>query len=402
MEQRSAVANHTFEIEKLFLSYYSGDAAELYPLASELRLRGIAPWVDKQGGFKVGDEAEPEARRAIRQDCSGLLLYATRDALTRPFIRDVELDEARRVHAVDPSFVLTAVPRGIGFRTLGEARDQLGVDLSAFHGIPIRDEHVDDDRRAVANGVLERALGRAASRVHGSVWLQFSTRECLPDEPDDVLRIDAVDVVADPGSWPAAWDRVLRALIDVKRQLWRQLPIRHVSVHGSKHLTAAFLFGRVFARYDLEIRQTMTDWWGTAESDTDPADPLVCACQVHAHGSGPLVVEVASRFKHVALGVDHLLAETGLTPITRLQCRPATPPLDVDAALCRAMARQVYEEIERAMRAHHVTGIHLFAAAPQAFMMMLGQRFSGMPPVQLYEWTGTGYIPSCIVPGGVL
>jgi hypothetical protein len=61
-------------MKKLFLAHYSGDAHELWEQATELRLRGIIPWVDKAGGFAVADESEAAARRVIREDCFGLLL----------------------------------------------------------------------------------------------------------------------------------------------------------------------------------------------------------------------------------------------------------------------------------------------------------------------------------------
>src|SRR5437588_9970554 len=102
-------------IKQLFLSYYNKDVDEVRFLSDELRLRGIVPWVDKDGGFTVGDESEAEARRAIRDDCFGLLLYATHHVFDRPFIRDVEIDEALAVKRRDASYILLAVPRGIRF-----------------------------------------------------------------------------------------------------------------------------------------------------------------------------------------------------------------------------------------------------------------------------------------------
>ena len=79
--------------KKLFLAHYSGDANEVDYLATELRLHGILPWVDKDGGFSVGDELESEARRAIRKDCFGLLLYGTDSVFERPFIRTASILE---------------------------------------------------------------------------------------------------------------------------------------------------------------------------------------------------------------------------------------------------------------------------------------------------------------------
>ncbi len=77
----------------LFLAHHHDDAGEVRELGQALRLYGIRPWIDKDGGFSVGDGAMAEARRAIREDCFGLLVYASHSVLDSAFIRDVEVDE---------------------------------------------------------------------------------------------------------------------------------------------------------------------------------------------------------------------------------------------------------------------------------------------------------------------
>ena len=72
----------------------------------------------------------------------------------------------------------------------------------------------------------------------------------------------------------------------------------------------------------------------------------------------------------------------------------------MDNELCLAMVEQTYSELERMLFEHQAREIHLFAAVPQSFMMMLGHKFKGMPPVSLYEWMGTNYVRSCITPLG--
>ena len=113
---------------------------EIAQLAKMLRLHGIVPWVDKDGGFAVADDAELEARRAIREDCFGLLLYASADAFARPFIRDVEIDEAWKARQANPSFALFAVPRRISFADLRQLSTQnFGFDLSRYHTVAMPD-----------------------------------------------------------------------------------------------------------------------------------------------------------------------------------------------------------------------------------------------------------------------
>ncbi|MCA1668129.1 MAG: SAVED domain-containing protein [Thermomicrobia bacterium] len=391
-------------LKKLFLSHQHGDAPAVRELATDLRLRGIAPWVDKDGGFSVGDESVAEARRVIREDCFGLLLYATEAAFTSRFIRDTELDEAAAVKRGDPAYILFAVPCDMAFRALQErCVTEFGVDLAAFHGVPIHAATAPADRAAVASDVVAKVLrrGQSVTPDTGTLSLQFSTREMLPDMPGDVLRIDAVPLLAATPGDAGAWNRLLDALRDVKARIAAIDGRPRLSVHGSKHLTAAFLFGRVFAPFELEIRQTPTAVWHTDTPVTATA-PLAACCVPGAADTGTLFVEIASRDKDVAMGVNALIAGGLPPPSVRLQLRPPSAPLVVDNELCRAMVAQVYAEIGRAMQRRRISAILLFAAAPQALMMMLGREFRGMPPVQLYEWDGGQYLPSCRIPAGVL
>ncbi len=121
-------------MKKLFICHYSGDAAEVYALAQELRLRGVIPWVDKQGGFLIGDSSPDEARRAIQEDCFGLLLYATPEVFERPFIRDVEVPAGIQAVERSKDFVLFAVPRRLSFSDLSkQSLNYFGMDLSKYH-----------------------------------------------------------------------------------------------------------------------------------------------------------------------------------------------------------------------------------------------------------------------------
>lgn len=389
--------------KKLFLAHYSGDAEEVRELALELRLHGIVPWVDKDGGFAIADDCEMEARRAIREDCSGLLLYATKEALGRPFIRNVEIDEALKVHAADPTFGLFAVPRAIGFSELRRrSKRNFGVDLAAFHTVPIPDgANLDDARVQIASEVLDRNLRRLATPPGSSVSLQFSTRELMPQQPEDLLCINATALFRTGVGTPAQWDRLLRALCRVKRSIAARLGRPHLSVHGSKHLSAAFMFGRVFAPYQMDIRQTPTGVW-RADAPLSCGRPFAVALNTVGAGGGRLFVEVASGHKNVAQGVDDLVDRGGPQPSVRLQLtRPRGAP-NVDNSLCCAMAEQTYAEIEQVVQTRPISEIHVFAAVHQSYMMMLGRAFRGMPATFLYEWYDGKYVQTCRVPPGVM
>jgi hypothetical protein len=420
-------------IKKLFLAHHSRYREEVHYVAAELRLRGVVPWVDKDGGFEVADECEPEARRAIRHDCFGLMLYATRSSFDRWFITNVELDEAGKVYkeakANGGMFDLFAVPRSIGYGYLGKKTQGLiGVNIARMNTVSIpagagldawrykTPQAAEKARRTfaercekLASELAHRVIRRASeSGDKARISLQFRTRqEEMPDKPEDVLYINAAPLFAQGVSDESQWGRLARGLLDIRRHIAASYARPRIHVHGSKHTTAAFLFGRVFARYDLDIQQKPPSQpepvW--ASDILDPGgEPFVVAVRTPALPSGvqpqgrALFVEVAVGHKDVPVAVDEFVKATGLRPAVRLQLRPNTPPLDVDNALCRAMVRQTYTEVEKAVRDYQPTDIHLFTAAHLSYTMMLGREFRGMPPVHLYEWDGNQYVQRTVSP----
>ena len=160
------------------------------------------------------------------------------------------------------------------------------------------------------------------------------------------------------------------------------------------------MIGRVFSPFELDIRQTVDEVWGTDADFPAWANPLAVTTE-GGDGCGPLFVGVASRNKDVAASMEAFITRHCPGSPRRLVLTPPNSPLAVDNELCRAMVSQTYAAIESTMRGQHVSSIHLFAAAPQAFMMMLGREFKGMPPVHLHEWTGTKYVESVVLPGAV-
>jgi hypothetical protein len=395
-------------LSSLFLSHQHKAAEEIAELATELQVRGVVPWVDKRrGGFRAARESATEARRVIREDCFGFLFYATDDAFASDFIRDVEIDEAKRTREADPSYLLFPFARDMGFAALKEQSLQaFGVDLASYHGVAVGAKEAPADQVRskqieAARLVLDEVLSRSIAPGRDAVSLQISTRDLFPDSEDDVLRVDATHLLRDRVDDPDAWSRLLAGLLDIKDRLGRTGARPRLYFHGSKHLTAAFMIGRVFSPFEFDIRQTVTDVWRTDVAFPTWANPLTVTTEA-GDGCGPLFVGVASRSKDVALGMDAFIKRHGIGSPLRLVLTPPNGPLNVDNELCRAMVSQSYAAIESTMRGQHFSSIHLFAAAPQAFMMMLSREFKGMPAVHLHEWTGSEYVRSCVIPGNVL
>lgn len=394
-------------LRELFLSHQHEAADETANLATELQVRGVVPWVDKlRGGFRIARESPVEARRVIREDCFGFLLYATEKAFESEFIRKVEVAEAKQVRADDASYLLFAFARDMGFKDLSrKSLDAFGIDLGAYHGVSVgtRDAPtatVAAKQIELARLILDEVIARSIVSHCPSVSMQISSRDLFPDEDTDALRVNATHLATAVGE-SRQWAQLLDGLVDIKDRIARTGARPRLHIHGSKHLTTAFMVGRVFSPFELDIRQSARAVWQTDALPSCSTTPLAVRSEGVAT-DGALFVGIASRNKDIAICMDQFIEKHGLEVPKRLLLAPRGDPLDVDEQLCRAMVLQTYAAIELAMRGHHFTSIHLFVAAPQAFMMMLGREFRGMPPVHLYEWTGTEYIRSCVIPGAVL
>jgi SMODS-associated and fused to various effectors sensor domain len=383
-------------LDRLFLCHYSALAAEIAELGLRLRARGIVPWLDTKGGFQIGDDSQVEARRAIREDCWGFLFYASTDAFRRPFIRNVEVPEALAAKRLDTSYTLFAVPRGIGFEDL--RRRSLACwneDLAAYYSGSVTgmDSSELDD---IAHKVLLKLIDSRLQPNVPSVHIQLSTRDLMPDAAEDLLRIDLTAELREAPGSRTAWTHLLAGIRHVKSAVARAAGRPRIAIHGSKHLTAALLAGRVLSPFDLDIRTGQGTW--SSDGLIGP-DPLRCEFSLGT-GGGRLVIEVATGTKNTTPGVDAIIRRWRQLP-SRLRFRPSGD-VPLDAESCRGAVEQIYRELEAAQRVAQAREFHLFAAAPQALLMLLGKRMKSPPPIHVYEWIVAGYQLAMVIPAGVL
>jgi hypothetical protein len=381
-------------LKKLFLSHYSGDAADVGMLAEQLRFRGIVPWVDKQGGFLVGDNNAEEARRALVEDCFGCLLYATPVAFTRPFVTDIEMPTAVREFRENSSYLIFAIPNGVNFGTLAElTKTKFGLNLADHHCIPVSAANLHSDFQRVARETLDKVIQGHKCKDVDSFQLQFSTRELLPHSVGEHLCIDGRSVFTD--SYAASLNDLILGLQDVKSTIARAFGRPNILVNGSKHLSSAFLFGRVFQLFDLEIRQTADEYWSSRG--------VVVRPDLHVsidEGEGnELVIAVASGYKDVLPGA---LAAVSCKDPSTIRVKPVSGRLSLEADTARGFVDAVYECIDQAVSRLKPRVLHLFLSSPQSTAMMLGKKFAGMPPAFLYEWNGSTYGKGILIPEGVL
>jgi SMODS-associated and fused to various effectors sensor domain len=398
-------------MKKLFICYHSAYRAEVDVLAQELRLRGIPVWLDHDEGFALGDNCAAEARRVISDpnETFGLLLYASPEALGRDFIKRIELDEALRRKERDSEYLLVAVPRGMNFATFSDlCRRHLGEDISKYHthsliekdaeGIhtmPLRPQLVDVARMVLVNRVASIATVAGADETIG---INLCTRDHLMASPDDSLDIDATGLFSGTASPDGAWPQLLSALRDIKQELRKVISVPRLRVRGSKHLTAAFLFGRMFPPStvrELQVQQGR-DLWSSGCTESGQ-EPLTGRLIDEASNSDRLFVEITATDKSVRDSVRRFIQQQGIMPLASLRIEPVDGLRRgsvIDSATACAMALQIRSAILQAVSDRPVREIHLFCAVPQGLMLLIGHHMNATLPIQLYEFDGENYHPS--------
>lgn len=396
-------------MQKLFICYHSDFRTEVDALAQQLRLRGIAVWLDHDGGFAAGDNIHTVARRVIgsKDESFGLLFYASPEALSRDFIRKIELHEAilRKEH--DSEYVLTAILHGLTFTEFSEqSQRKLGEDLSLFHSYQAKlagDGQGIDGLRAlfaeVANSILRQRLKQFPGD-HGSdvlLGINFCTREHLPPSPDDFLDIDA-SAVFGAGNGLDPWPELAKALVDVKRIVRESLGVRRVRIRGSKHISAAFLLGHIFPPSTVReiLVQQGGDLWTTAAAPSAEA-PLAMQIVDGSANSTALFIELTATDNDIRESVRGLMRQSNVRPHLSLRFEPKrglTRGSVTGNDVAIAMALQIRASILHAQQKRQIDEVHIFAAIPQGLALLMGHYINALTPIQLYEYINGSYIPS--------
>jgi hypothetical protein len=393
----------------LFLCHFNGKAAEVAVLAQELRLRGIVPWVDKEGGFGFADNCQTEARRVIgdAEETFGLLLYASPEVFSRDFIRYVELPTAVQRKERDPDYLFSVLTRGLSRADLGkQSIAELGTDLNKWHGRNIEEKDAEGinhlplrpQLQSMANDILQARVKMVLNADTPVVGINLCTRECLPSSPDDLFFVDATRVVAE--GTPDGWRRVLDGLKDVKKAI-RAIQARPViRVRGSKHLSAAFLVGRLFTPptvSELRIQQNDAEW-STQCGGLEIPSPLRFTHEDESVSSRHLFVELSVN-RDVRPAVRQWVRDSGVQPTAYLRFTwpPEATSQGLNEAQACAIARQIRNEVQLMVDQRRVEKVHIFAAAPQGLLAILGHHMNAMVAIQLYEYDGQSYRPSLTV-----
>jgi len=230
--------------------------------------------------------------------------------------------------------------------------------------------------------------------------IHFNTKEREPVALDDILNVDWTELLENIHNMRADnWEHLLNGLKDIKRDISQELGRPKICLLGRKHFSAAFMFGRVFpssSGFELETRQG-DSWWTTK---CNPIDNELFKLQIvdGSVNSDSLFVEVTATEKLVRDAVRRYEMKTGINPLLYLRFVPQSGPklgAVVNNNICCAMALQIRTSIADILSKEPIKDIHLFGSMPNGLAMMIGHQMNASFPIQLYEYDGTDYYPSC-------
>ena len=396
-------------MKPLFISHHSDDDAAVDSLFDELRLRGLRSWVDHRNGFFLGDSQAAVARRIIMDECSGFALYARAQnghcaALeSRPFIRNVEIPAALDAVDADSTYIVFPLLCGLSYPDLREVSLQtLGEDLSVNHGCQM--EHGEGALRSamLASRALLRkflARDRATSAVKTRLDLSFYSHEEMPASASDSISLDWTGALDHLGCRPGfSSDRLLPALMDVRREISRAFGSLTLRIGGTLHLSVAVALGRVFAaptRFHFEMEQN-GEIWSTACPRRDNVFFSVRGEDGDV-SSGDLFVGVSATRHNIRQAVRAYVRRTERQPREYVWFQSlsglADDALPANGDCCTA-AKQVADVIAAKVPSLGTQRIHLFISAPQSLAAMIGRNMNALPEIQTYEFQGGHYYPS--------
>lgn len=383
---------------KLFIGHDSGYANEVAFLADELRLRGVSPWLDEQGGLQVGDQNEEEIRRAISEQCWGFLLYCTPSIFHREFITEIEVPSALEAREGNPAYRLISVPRDITLKDLStRSFESWGRDLTQWQ----LSRHLEQlGTEATGNMALAQALQCVAqdclsSRLSflrsklddsGVLELGMYTRPAAMTAAD--LVVDATQILGGPGAPTVRdWERLASALADIKACSVRVDSLSTIRLTGSWHITAGLAFGFTFRTSALPpVRVNQHGAFWCSEGPLGQVPQVVIESEDYSSSDLVMALSVS---RDVTNGMRRYLADNHLHPRAMIRISPEAGPCQSsvqNAAQARAIAASTTDAVKQAVDRYGADTIHLFTAAPQALAVLVGRHLSALPPIQLYEW----------------
>ena len=398
-------------VKHLFLSYSHKDKPLDQEVHDQLSLRGLRVWHDVDQ-FTPGSEITHDAEDAI-DTLPGAVFLLTPRAITRPFIRKVELQRAGRRKRANPDFrvvfVLSDVDR--------EAAEDVvltyaGLHLKAqlYEELPLNELGSPADRLEaighvsdrIAAGFIADTLQRIVDEGRSDCLLGLYTYADQQPFEDDDLSLDWRSVFHQAVPDPQVWTEQLQPSLERVVSRLQTQSIRDVVLRGSAHLSAAIAVGyalRPVRGFSVRVEQRGEYWPIDDRAGPDPE-----LLRDRAGGDGPYdsqewSIEV-SISRDVSPAVDELVKRRSLDVRQRHRLQPSSGPSRTavrDGQHANSIGASVGQAIADIRYQHPSVKTHLFVSAPMGVAVCIGAHLNKCGPIQVYEYVNSlgYYAPAC-------
>lgn len=372
----------------VFLSYRRAPwQTEVLKLSAALKRYGLRTVVDVSDPEIVSGQYQFDAlRRTIRDECSGLVLYASREVSESSTIWHVEIPAG--LEALDQrTYMFMPVFRDVSpdeFRELpphGRRIAALGGHVMLVGPTP-DDALLLQQHQECAIEVLKCKL---AQEISEQASVSLRTRQ-------GGVSVGRTDLVLD---WTADFDagfqvgrpaeNVWSALQSVS-QVLAERSISKIEVRGPAHLSAAIAVGYAFHR--AKGFQLVADQRGALWSASGPGEPrpLRITGRQLSPGSPDLGLILAISRPEIKQSAEASLP-TGIGGVVTVDPEEGAHRESIGG---EGVARYVVDEVVSALMKFRsewrtLGRTHVFISAPFALSVLLGHSLNGFGPLTLYE-----------------
>lgn len=365
-----------------------------------MRQRGLRVWHDADQ-FGPGSQLTREAEQALNS-LPGAVFLLTPTSISRPFIREVELERAGKRKRYDASFRLVFVLCDVD-SAAAEATvlQYAGLHLRSqiYETVSLPSDLSPEEREDAIGTVCDRISRQFVDDILRAIPPQdrgicrlglYTYADDVPSEAD-IFSFDWRSLFQSSVPSERIWSGRLQSALDRLVNVLCAHGVRDVRLHGSPHISAAIAFGYAFRPVrGLSVAVDQRGEYWAIDDRFDP-DPEMTAVPIG--GDGPFdarewSVEV-SISRDVSPAVDELVKRRALVARQRHRLQPSTAASRTsvrDAQHANAIAASVARAIAAIRLAQPDARTHLFVASPMAVAVCIGAHLNKCGQVQVHEY----------------
>lgn len=367
---------------RLFLSYSRKDSDDVGIIARTLMIHGIKTWQDIAS--LASGLTESAIRKAIQEDCDGLVFYSTADSLNAPMVRDVELKCAEEKFLKDRKFHVVPIFKSTIEESNAALNGCLKTKISDFNGAIVKNDDLLSAAQRAASLILKNiSLPGQAPMPVGLVSYQKNS--------DDVaLDLDFTPYFMSGLPPEEIWNgEFVPAMVSLKESLLSKKNTK-LRLFSHAHLSLGFLFGYVFrdrTGFTLEVEQINKpnrEIWSTEANEEN--NPLNISCtSVTNFDVKDLVVNV-NVISNDNNSFTAYVQKAGLRYRALIEATPPSYPLLLSNGQAVAIARELANKIKDAHGTYKTNVVHLFAAIPFGLALFIGNQLNACGTIRCYEF----------------